>query len=294
MAGSDDRWAAAGAVRRSLPAGSWRLDPEPGGGRRGHARWRWAGRWAPTASRAIARRLARRRSWSGRRRRTGDAVERMAHGAASWCATWSTRRPRTWGRRKLAARPRPTWRSGWRMTASVIVGDELLKQNYPDDPCGRPRQRARAAPDRSALGQCQRIRKVTLVGKGVCFDTGGLDLKNDCRHEADEEGHGRGGRMRWRSPTMIMAAKLKVRLRVLVPAVENSVSGNAFRPLDVLQVAQGHHGRDRQHRRGRAPDPGRCADRGVEREAGADRGLRDTHRGGARGAGAGAAGDVQQ
>jgi hypothetical protein len=54
---------------------------------------------------------------------------------------------------------------------------------------------------------------------------------------------------------MVMAAKLPVRLRLLVPAVENSVSGNAFRPIDVVADAQGHHRRDRQHRRRGPVDP---------------------------------------
>ena len=51
---------------------------------------------------------------------------------------------------------------------------------------------------------------------------------------------------------MIMDAELPVRLRVLIPAVENAISGDAFRPGDVLAIAQGPDGRDRQHRRGRA------------------------------------------
>ena len=66
---------------------------------------------------------------------------------------------------------------------------------------------------------------------------------------------------------MIMAAKLKVRLRVLIPAVENSISGNAFRPLDVFTVAQGHHGRDRQHRRRGPAGPRRRAGAGRRGEA---------------------------
>ena len=76
----------------------------------------------------------------------------------------------------------------------MIVGDDLLKQNYPDGPCRRPRQHARAAPDRSRAGASESDPKVTLVGKGVCFDTGGLDLKPATGMLHDEEGHGRRAR----------------------------------------------------------------------------------------------------
>jgi leucyl aminopeptidase len=83
-----------------------------------------------------------------------------------------------------------------------------------------------------------RAPKVTLVGKGVCFDTGGLDIKpasgmllmkKDMGGAANVLGLAR----------MIMEAKLPVRLRVLIPAVENSISGNAFRPGDVLKSRKG-------------------------------------------------------
>ena len=80
---------------------------------------------------------------------------------------------------------------------------------------------------------------MTLVGKGVCFDTGGLDLKPDERHADHEEGHGRCARRCWRSPHMVMGCGLKIALRVLIPAVENSVAGDAFRPLDVLPSRKG-------------------------------------------------------
>ena len=80
--------------------------------------------------------------------------------------------------------------------------------------------------------------KVTIVGKGVCFDSGGLDLKPPTGMKMMKKDMG-GAANALGLARMIMMAGLPVRLRVLVPAVENSVSGNAFRPLDVLQSRAG-------------------------------------------------------
>jgi leucyl aminopeptidase len=80
--------------------------------------------------------------------------------------------------------------------------------------------------------------KVTLVGKGVCFDTGGLDLKPASGMLNMKKDMG-GAATVMAVASMVMAAKLPVRLRLLVPAVENSVSGNAFRPLDVVPTRKG-------------------------------------------------------
>ena len=80
--------------------------------------------------------------------------------------------------------------------------------------------------------------KVTLVGKGVCFDTGGLDLKNDAGMKMMKKDMG-GAAHALGLARMVVEAKLPVRLRVLIPAVENSVAGNAFRPLDVIRSRKG-------------------------------------------------------
>ena len=74
---------------------------------------------------------------------------------------------------------------------------------------------------------------------------------------------------------MIMEAKLPVRLRVLIPAVENAISGAAFRPGDVIPSRKGLTRRDRQHRRRGAPDPGRRA--GARRRGGARPAARLRH-----------------
>jgi leucyl aminopeptidase len=79
---------------------------------------------------------------------------------------------------------------------------------------------------------------VTLVGKGVCFDTGGLDLKPATGMLRMKKDMG-GGAHALGLAHLIMALKLRVRLRVLVPAVENNVAGNAFRPLDVITTRKG-------------------------------------------------------
>lgn len=80
--------------------------------------------------------------------------------------------------------------------------------------------------------------KVTLVGKGVCFDTGGLDLKPSSAMKLMKKDMG-GAAHALGLAHMIMAAKLPVRLRVLIPAVENSVSSDAMRPLDVVRTRKG-------------------------------------------------------
>ena len=120
---------------------------------------------------------------------------------------------------------------------SVIVGDDLLKKNYPTiHAVGRASTRAPRLIDLTWGKQSDP--KVTLVGKGVCFDTGGLDLKPATGMLNMKKDMG-GAATMMAVAAMVMAAKLPVRLRLLVPAVENSVSGNAFRPLDVITTRQG-------------------------------------------------------
>ncbi len=83
-----------------------------------------------------------------------------------------------------------------------------------------------------------RAPKVTLVGKGVCFDTGGLDIKSASGMLQMKKDMGGAANVLGLAQ-MIMSAKLKLRLRVLIPAVENAISGNAFRPGDVLTSRKG-------------------------------------------------------
>ncbi|HEY6981445.1 leucyl aminopeptidase family protein [Reyranella sp.] len=119
----------------------------------------------------------------------------------------------------------------------VIIGGELLKQNYPMvHAVGRASARAPRLIDLTWGSESDP--KVTLVGKGVCFDSGGLDLKPASGMLNMKKDMG-GAATMMAVASMIMATKLPVRLRLLVPAVENSVSGNAFRPLDVVPTRKG-------------------------------------------------------
>ena len=124
-----------------------------------------------------------------------------------------------------------------RAKVSVIAGDKLLGANYP---AIHAVGRAAADPPRliDLTWGDARAPKVTLVGKGVCFDSGGLDLKPAGNMKLMKKDMG-GGAHALGLAHMIMAARLKVRLRVLVPAVENAVAGNAYRPLDVVRTRKG-------------------------------------------------------
>jgi leucyl aminopeptidase len=119
----------------------------------------------------------------------------------------------------------------------VITGDELLRANYPMiHAVGRASVRAPRLID-IVWGE-DRHPKVSLIGKGVCFDTGGLDLKNSSGMATMKKDMG-GAACVLGLAHMIMDAKLPVRLRVMVPAVENSVSGSAYRPGDVIPSRKG-------------------------------------------------------
>jgi leucyl aminopeptidase len=80
--------------------------------------------------------------------------------------------------------------------------------------------------------------KVTLVGKGVCFDTGGLDIKPSTGMALMKKDMG-GAACTLALARLVMEARLQVRLRVMIPAVENSISGNAYRPGDVIRTRKG-------------------------------------------------------
>ena len=80
--------------------------------------------------------------------------------------------------------------------------------------------------------------RVAIVGKGVCFDSGGLDIKPSSGMLLMKKDMG-GGAHALALASLVMHHKLKVRLHVLVPAVENAISGNAFRPGDVLRSRAG-------------------------------------------------------
>ena len=119
----------------------------------------------------------------------------------------------------------------------VIAGDDLLTQNFPMiHAVGRASARAPRLIDltwgRSGAPT------VTLVGKGISFDTGGLDIKPAGAMLLMKKDMG-GAAAVLALGYMIMGQKLDVRLRILIPAAENSISGDAFRPGDILKSRAG-------------------------------------------------------
>jgi leucyl aminopeptidase len=120
------------------------------------------------------------------------------------------------------------------------VGEELLSANFPAiHAVGRA---SSAAPRLIELRWRPRgedsYPRLTLVGKGVCFDSGGLDLKSSSGMALMKKDMG-GAAVALALAHMLMSARARVELRVLVPAVENSVGGNAYRPGDVLSTRKG-------------------------------------------------------
>jgi leucyl aminopeptidase len=125
----------------------------------------------------------------------------------------------------------------YKATCSQIVGKNLLKQNY-----ASIYTVGRASDDEPRLIDLRwgnkKHSKVTLVGKGVCFDSGGLNIKPSSgmllmKKDMGGSAHALG------LARMIMEAKLPICLRVLIPAVENVISGNAYRPGDIIKSRKG-------------------------------------------------------
>jgi leucyl aminopeptidase len=120
-------------------------------------------------------------------------------------------------------------------TISVTSGDELTEQFPMINTVGRASDRAPRLIDMRWGNAGPRL---TLVGKGVCFDTGGLNLKPGASIGLMKKDMG-GAAAVLGLAHMIMATERALQLRVLIPAVENAVSGNAFRPQDILTSRKG-------------------------------------------------------
>ena len=119
----------------------------------------------------------------------------------------------------------------------TVTGDDLLAGNYPMiHAVGRASVRAPRLID-ITWGDAG-APKITLVGKGVCFDSGGLDIKSAAGMLMMKKDMGGAAAMLGLAH-MIMDAKLPVRLRVFIPAVENAIGGDAYRPGDVLTSRKG-------------------------------------------------------
>lgn len=117
------------------------------------------------------------------------------------------------------------------------VGDELLHHNFP---AIHAVGRAAEAPPRllSLTWGDERHPRVTLVGKGVCFDSGGLDLKPASGMRIMKKDMG-GAAQVIGLAQMLMEYKVPIRLQVLIPAVENAIGSRAYRPGDVLTMRSG-------------------------------------------------------
>jgi len=119
----------------------------------------------------------------------------------------------------------------------ATVGEDLLRENFPlIHAVGRAAGRQPRLID-LIWGEASHPR-VTLVGKGVCFDSGGLDIKPESSMLNMKKDMG-GAATALALAHMIMSRKLRLRLRVLIPAVENSISGAAFRPRDIYTSRKG-------------------------------------------------------
>jgi leucyl aminopeptidase len=126
-------------------------------------------------------------------------------------------------------------------TTSVIVGDDLLTENYPAVHAVGRAAAPHRAPRLIEIGwnlEATDRPLIALVGKGVAFDSGGLDLKpaagmRNMKKDMGGSAHALG------LAQLVMAAKLPVRLVLLIAAVENAVSADAFRPGDVLKTRKG-------------------------------------------------------
>jgi leucyl aminopeptidase len=124
-----------------------------------------------------------------------------------------------------------------RATIRVIVGDDLISENFPlIHAVGRAADRAPRLIDIGWGDQTHP--KITLIGKGVCFDTGGLDIKTESGMLNMKKDMG-GAATVLALAHMLMDRGAKVRLRILLPVVENAISGSAFRPRDIYRSRKG-------------------------------------------------------
>ncbi len=130
-----------------------------------------------------------------------------------------------------------TWAKKHKGKISVIKGEELLKENYP-----MIYTVGKAASIPPHLVDINFLRKnapkITLVGKGVTFDSGGLDIKTGSGMKLMKKDMG-GAANVLALARVIIETGLPVQLRILLPIVENAVSGNAMRPLDIVPTRKG-------------------------------------------------------
>jgi leucyl aminopeptidase len=229
----DDLWAFAG-LPASLPAGSYRIDAALDARAATRAALGWAlGSYRFSRYRKPPEKGFATLVWPAEADR--GEVERAA--TATWLVRDLVNTPACdMGPAELAQAAQDL-AAEFDAAVEVIVGQDLLDRDYPAiHAVGRASPRAPRLVD-LRWGNPDHP-KVTIVGKGVCFDTGGLDLKPSSGMLMMKKDMG-GAAHALALGRMIMMAGLPVRLRVLVPAVENVVSGDAFKPLDVLKTRKG-------------------------------------------------------
>ena len=221
------------ALQAALPAGDWRLDDPDRLLPAKHAVLGWA---------LASYRFTRYRRDETRHPRLAlpegpDAERALVLAEATWQARDLINTPASdLGPEELeAAILDVAGRFG--AATEVIRGEDLLAANYPAiHTVGRASPRAPRLID-LRWGPSD-APKVTLVGKGVCFDTGGLDIKPSSNMLLMKKDMG-GAAVMLALARCIMALDLPVHLRLLVPAVENSVGGAAFRPSDIITMRSG-------------------------------------------------------
>jgi len=225
-------WALAG-LAESLPEGSYRLDGVPAGGDPSRVALGWAlGTYGFTRYRDKPAAKARLVWPHGADR---GLVERLA--AAVFLARDLQTTPASdMGPEELAAAAiRVAEAQGAR--CRVVVGDDLIAENYPTiHAVGRASTRPPRLVDITWGDEA--APKVTLVGKGVCFDSGGLDLKPASGMKMMKKDMS-GAAIMLALGQALMQAGLDIRLRVMLPCVENAVAGNAMRPLDIVRTRKG-------------------------------------------------------
>lgn len=226
-------WALAG-LPEALPEGSYRLDGLCDDGDPTRIALGWAlGTYAFTRYKEKKEGGKARLAWPDGADR--GAVERLA-GAIFLARDLVSTPASDMGPAELAGAARHVAdRAG--AHCRIIVGDDLLAENYPTiHAVGRASDRPPRLVD-ITWGRAD-APKVTLVGKGVCFDTGGLDLKPASGMKMMKKDMA-GAAIMLALGRAVMDAGLPVRLRILLPMVENAVSGNAMRPLDIVRTRKG-------------------------------------------------------
>ncbi len=216
-----------GALPRNLPSGSYQLDeeiPEAGNLALG---------WALEAYRFD--RFKGRKACEARIVWPQDSEEGRIAASIYWVRDLINRPANDLPPRELAAEAK-VMAEGFGATMEIYKGEELLEKNFPaiyavgqagptphliDISWGDP-----AHP------------KVTLVGKGVCFDTGGLDLKDAANMRLMKKDMG-GAAIALGVGKLIMEEKLPIQLRIIIAAVENSVSSSSLRPGDIITTRKG-------------------------------------------------------